>query len=442
MFRSGHVRISYNVSDSNPEHTNLELKEDEDKFFQILMEIFFLSQINDTPVLDELTNGLSSMIRENKFELWIIFAAQIFLDINTVLQEDVGRGLSDLKASGTHIASVIEEYNSTLPCSCQQIPAFKRINTFIDRWILGDTLAQYKTETFPSAPTTIIEPFLLFKRHPLICGLLQFQLHANLQYYSIKLANASGPVLCAAYLYENCRQAGYLKQTWPDMELIMDIHTREKMFIGRIPQTPAEFLKCTQLMLGMSTINFSPTVRSCSLKLTNKRKCLTPTSSVMNVFCKEWLQTGSATLTINTVEDLLNTSNIASTFNNATAPEEDQSLLQRQWTKSHKMTPLQLLDTLHLALSAERHILRFDYISLHLRCLRLLRTLRTILNYKSRQCSCHHHDQKEAKLAVLDIFEFASRSKTWALKQACEMVNEFIEREGSVERDRLEKMVS
>ena len=159
----------------------------------------------------------------------------------------------------------------------------------------------------------------------------------------------------------------------------------------------------------------------------------------MNVFCNEWLQTGSATLTINTVEDLLNTSKIASTFNNASSPEEDQSRLQRQWARSHKMTPLQLADTLHLALAAEEHILRFDYVSFHLRCLTLLRTLRTILSDKSRQCSCHHHDDKEAKLAVLHIFELASRSQTSALKQASELINEFIEREGSVERDRLEK---
>ena len=279
------------------------------------MEVFFLSQIDDSPVLDELTDGLSAMIRKNKFQLWIVYATQIFLDINKALQEDVGRGLSDLQASGTHVASVLKKYNSTLPCSCQQLPAFEKINTFIDRWILGDALGQFKSKLIKSSTLPVMEPFLLLKRHPLLCGLFQFQLYAHLQYHSINLANTSGPVLCAAYLYESCRQAGYLKQIWPDMELVMDIHTREKMFIGRIPQTPAEFLKCTQLMLGMSTVSFSPTARSCSLNLTNKRKCLTPTSSVMNVFCKEWLQTGSATLTINTVEALLNTSNIASTFN-------------------------------------------------------------------------------------------------------------------------------
>lgn len=142
----------------------------------------------------------------------------------------------------------------------------------------------------------------------------------------------------------------------------------------------------------------------------------------------------------NTVEDLLNTSNIASTFNIAIAPKQDQSLLQQQWARSHKMTPLQLIDTLRLALAAERHILRFDYVSLHLRCLTLLHRLLTVLPDKSSQCSCPRHNEQEVKFVVLDIFDLASRSETIALKQASEVVSEFIEREGSVERDRLEKM--
>ena len=157
-------------------------------------------------------------------------------------------------------------------------------------------------------------------------------------------------------------------------------------------------------MLGMSTCQSFPNRPIVQLESNKQREVFDSYFLVMNVFCKEWLQTESATLTINTVEDLLNTSNVTSTSKIAAAPEEDQSLLQRQWAKSHKMTPLQLLDTLHLALAAEEHILRFDYISLHLRCLSLLRTLRTVFPDKSRQCACHHHDEKEAKLAVVGYF--------------------------------------
>lgn len=48
-------------------------------------------------------------------------------------------------------------------------------------------------------------------------------------------------------------------------------------------------------------------------------------------------------------------------------PNKPQGLLQRQWTESHKMTLLQLLDTLRHAIAAEEHMLRFDYFSLPLR---------------------------------------------------------------------------
>ena len=244
MFRSGQVNVTYARDDSTDNTTLpvLKRKEDENDLFQTLLDVFFLSRIEDSPVLDELTAGLTMMIYKNKFQLWIVYATQILLDIDKALQEDVGRGLSDLQASGTHVASVLKNYNSTLPCSCQQLPAFKSINTFIDRWILGDALGQFKSK-FDRASSPALAPFLLLKRHPLICGLFEFQLYARLQYHSINLANTSGPVLCAAYLYESCRQAGYLKQIWPDMELIMDIHTREKMFIGRVPQTLGRILQ-------------------------------------------------------------------------------------------------------------------------------------------------------------------------------------------------------
>ena len=193
-FRRGNIYISY-PRESNRKHatfTNLKRKEDENKFFQILMEVFFLSQLDDSPVPDELTAGLSALIHENKFKLSIIYATQILLDINKALQHDVGRGLSDLQASGIHVASVLKKYNSTLPCPCQQLPVFDEINTFIDHWILEDVLGQFKSKFNKLSPSIVLEPFLLFKRHPLICGLFQFQLHAYLQYHSINLANTAG----------------------------------------------------------------------------------------------------------------------------------------------------------------------------------------------------------------------------------------------------------
>ena len=154
----------------------------------------------------------------------------------------------------------------------------------------------------------------------------------------------------------------------------MDIHTREKIFLGRVPQTVAESLKCIKLIVGVSPVNFSRNARPNHMKL-SKGSILSSNSPVTTVFCQQWTKTRDAMLTIDTVEELLKGQNYGSTSMNASSQEKDASLLHRQWAKTHKLTPLQLLDTLHRAIAAEEHMLRFDYISLHFRCLRLLRTL-------------------------------------------------------------------
>ena len=217
----------------------------------------------------------------------------------------------------------------------------------------------------------------------------------------------------------------------------MDIHTRERMFLGRVSQTPLEFSKCILLMLGVSPVNFASDSRLNRIKLSSKTKRLDSSSPVMNMFRKQWEKTGDATLTISTVEDLLNDPKFASTNNTTTAQKKNRSLLQRQWTRSHKLTPLQLLDTLHHAIAAEEHVIRFDYISLHLRCLRILRTLRTVYDDMLRERFGRNYIGKETQLAimVLYIFLMAAESESSILEQASVVLHESIEREGSVECD-------
>ena len=247
-----------------------------------------------------------------------------------------------------------------------------------------------------------------------------------------------------AHLYEGCRQAGYLKQIWPDLELVMDILTREQIFVGRVPQTPKESSKCLQLMLGVSPVNFARNSRLNRIKVSNKNgKKFSLNSPVMEMFGMQWMKSGDPTLTVSNVEDLLNDRRFASTFNNiTTAQKRDQSLLQRQWAKSHKMTPLQLLDTLHHAIAAEEHIIRFDYISLHLRCRRILCTLQTVHEDTLRRYIGRNGIEKNTHLAfvVLYIFLESAESDRSILKRASETLHKFIEREGSVECDRLKEI--
>lgn len=276
-----------------------------------------------------------------------------------------------------------------------------------------------------------------------------------LQEAGITLATAWGTILYVAHLYEGCRQGGYLEKIWPDMELIMDIHTRERIFSGRVPQTPEESLKCMILMLGASPVNFARANRGDYLKPSKKGpKGLGSNSPVSEVFRTQYFETGDATLTFDTVEGLLNEKKLVSTSPVDTNETSEQSLLRRQWAKSHKMTPLQLLDTLRHAIAVEEHMLRFDYFSLHLRCLRLLHTLRELLDQKLQQYFGPNYIENETQLPFLVsyIFEVAAGSgkigkvlkvkdgsESLMMKRASEVVHEFIGREGAVECGKLEK---
>lgn len=153
------------------------IQADQNALLEILTELFFLTRIDDAHVTDELTNGLDSIISAGTFPLWMSFAAQISIDIHNALGECVERGFSELQAFGTHITSVLKGYyDSGTAGIIQELSDFKSLSKIIDLWIPGDALDRFKGK-FRNPPVPVIrKPFSLFRRHPLFCGLLQFQL--------------------------------------------------------------------------------------------------------------------------------------------------------------------------------------------------------------------------------------------------------------------------
>jgi hypothetical protein len=470
VIHDGHTPVIkpgyFGVYDPNADRSKLtdrqRMLEDKIILLESLPEFFVFAQVNDNLVVpDELTLGLHSVFAQKTVPLWVCYSAQIFLDINHVLRADVVRGLSELQSSGTHAASTLKKYFATSKISFENWPpqneeGIKYIDIFIDRWIVHDALNLPKLKRQSTGDD--LKPYLLFSRHPLLCGLFQFKLYSLLQESAILLADAWGSILYVAHLYEACRHGGYLRQSWPDMELIMDIHTRDRMFAGRSPQTAQESLKCMSLMLGISPIMFSPTARRPSRFKSSKKgpKGLTSNSPMMDVLRGRYVRNEDGTkLTLNAVEGLLRDREITSTSVSVTAASTAQSSLQRQWAKSHKLTVLQFLGTLRHAISVEEHMLRFDYLSLHFRCLRLLRALRTDLDDKLRQYFGPRYIEDDTHLALIigHVFQVASESEksgesikskdqveNLMLKQAGSTVDQFIKLQGEVECNKLEKL--
>jgi hypothetical protein len=462
VLKLGHLGIYDPHADRSKLTVRQLMQEDRIILMEALPEFFAVSKIKSClPVPDELTNGLLSMFAAKTIPLWVTYASQIFLGIHHTLRTDVVRGLSELRASGIRANESLKKYfDADKRCtsdgwSSSNEETVKEISRLIDQWIIGDAFAQVKTILLRSSST--VEPYSLFRRHPLLCGLLQFRMYTLLQEAGITLANAWGSILYVAHLYNACRQGAYLKDIWPDLELVMDIHTRERMFSGRIPTTPEEYLKSLALMLGASPQSFARSSRVSQLKFSKKGpKRMIPNSWVADVFHNQYFETGNATLTLDTIQRLLHDQKIVASTSLIAWESKDQSLLQLQWAKSHKMTPLQLLDTLRRAIIIEEPMLRLDYFSLHLRCLELLRSLRTVLDDKLRQYFGNNYIENETQLPFIVgyIFQVASGSsrafeateirngvESLILRRTGEFLKEYIEREGRVECDKLKKHV-
>jgi hypothetical protein len=130
---------------------------------------------------------------------------------------------------------------------------------------------------------------------------------------------------------------------------------------------------------------------------------------------------------------------------------ERQSLLQSQWSKSHKMTPLQLLEALRHALETEEPAMRFDYFSMHIRCFEILRQLRHDADFGDK----YIENDAQLPTVVSWIFRVAAANATNAqlsrtlrgldvgsamMTKAAGVLKKVIDREGRMESEKLGKI--
>lgn len=338
---------------------------------------------------DELTKGLKEMCTTKKASTWLLFATQVFLDINHLLRLQVNRGLQELRVSGEEAKrSLKNALNFTAGTKLDNWAGSNNrmiSNTIfqIDEYIIGDVISKSKRRLLGSRQYDLggePEPFHLFKRHPLLCGMMSFALTLTVREIGTTIVEAWGSILYTAYLYQALRQESALDALWPDMETFISIHTPEKLFVGGYPTTLEESVKKYYLMMGAAPRAFA---RDHSRR--NKRGRMSIASGkgpriwnvdspILAIFKKRFVEmTGSAEWTVHSIERLLN---------EASQSKPQQKAARRRWEKTQQLTMLQLLDALQVGLAVEAKGLHFNYLDMHFKCIELLHTLRNELHEK------------------------------------------------------------
>ncbi|ORZ34818.1 hypothetical protein BCR44DRAFT_1461660 [Catenaria anguillulae PL171] len=435
-YRKGHLGTYDPLVDRSSLSMRDRMQEDRLILMELMPEFVLFERIdNAPPVCDTLSEEFNKFARTKAETPIMVFATQVFLDIHEIMRENIGRGLQDLQATGVSILSSIDLYNqhkhraSSVNWPATNEFAIQRLREDIDFWVMHDPYVGVKQKIYrdhmrygagPDAmrvwqeATNNIQEFALLKQHPWMCGLLQFRYLLAAHDAGQTLADNWGTILYTGHLYEAGKIGGWIKYdqdaatghrigNWADMEFVMAAHKKEKMFRGRIPDTPLESLNSLQLMMGASGVDLVGLLRGngrnkkgggkgkSRMKTGNAGPVgLSDATPVCSVFRERFLYKERPEVSMASVEALI-TSMVEEQMLAADAPKtrtspasasdeyvddtEPLSYLQQKWHKSHSLTPLQVLSALRAVLAREHDRLRFNYMRMHIRCTQALRDL-------------------------------------------------------------------
>ncbi|KAI8904491.1 hypothetical protein DFJ77DRAFT_480405 [Powellomyces hirtus] len=384
----------------------------------------------DDILKDEFTKEFGIFAATKRISLPLVFATQVFVDIHNILRERAASGLAVLRLAGSQMIESLKkraEENPKVPL--ENWPAHNEQATvgfhqWIQGWIIEDLLhLPRKTLANNLKLKESLVPFALMRRHPWLCGMMQFKLQLYGQEIGMAMADAWGTITYTGHLYEACNYSNVLQgKLWGDMEYVMQIHGKERMFKGRVPTTPLESLKSISYMMGTSPQQFAMTERAVKKRQNRNRlqgtsqgpSGLSASSPVSLIFRKRVCDGEDTPFTIEAVDHLLQKS-IKTDF---------PAKLRRNWTSTHVMTPLQLLATLRAGLYAERDMIRFDYIRMHTRCLSILRDLHKAVDPIFTKCFGSEYFENEAQLAWLPNWVFLLASESDLLRQRMKIRND------------------
>lgn len=280
------------VYDRNADRSKLSLREITAQDRVLLIELFsefcILEYCKASDQFeDEFTKGIRKLydIKNNSITIWQVFAAQVFLDTNSILGPEVTRPFEELQRAAKQVDTNLDRFFT----SRQGVPPFElwpRSQNDMLRYFQKEVVQVMLTDTMTEMKNTcrshlerrtaagrqlhddivIGPPFNLRKQHPLLCGTELLALRLVSQDMGIIIGSCWGSILYATHAYNAFRQTGALDVDWPRMESIISYFSPEKLFAGFRPQTLEECFKSYNLLMGTSLSNFAPSARRTKTK--------------------------------------------------------------------------------------------------------------------------------------------------------------------------------
>ncbi|KAI1207163.1 uncharacterized protein F4807DRAFT_435922 [Annulohypoxylon truncatum] len=427
----------------------------------LLMTIFtelmaVVRGIENYPVEDEFLRGIRELANTKQVSFYIVFAAQVFLDIHYTLREHAGKCFETLEKNLKSFDREIEEYfsfhiNLKIDNWPARNDAMLREYQRKIRWILQDPGHQVKIKAYRQTgqtPPVSMEANRLLKMSPVLSGLMLYHFRSEIWDVGIALANAWGSITYSLHLYNALRSEKLLSRTWKDMDLVRTLLGDSSFFVGDAPGNLDQYMKKFCLQMGTTVAAFTKNRRGkVVLESRAGPRGIKDGAPVSLMFMDRYLRgTGQVDWK---PEDIARIIDLG--MWETEGSEEDGTLILGQiddpeklkqkaktrrgkGSENAKLSPEQLIRALTFALQGETLELSVSYISMHRECWSLLRAVRKHCDPLLRELYTAAYMERETELCFVVGWIFLEPVKdrsTTLLLEARDAVDQFVRKEGT-----------
>ncbi|KAK4547108.1 hypothetical protein LTR36_001329 [Oleoguttula mirabilis] len=457
--------IDYRQSagDTAGERARKAFEDDFDVFGNMFLDLIQLRAQNRVPnTLDAWTRGICELLpvgdgikarrtspsAASDVPAWLVWASTVFFDIKHVLGPSDGRGFQELRETGKLTTRML---NARIKWSNGMFdPAWNEhhdtillaLGDFVATYVEGD-MAGMVARLGQSSLREPNAPHYLFKRHPLWCGILTFQLNLSLWTAGIELTNIWRSFFSASQLYNMAVHEAKRGQKfeWPDLEYLIALHGEQYLFFGGRPTKPTEYMKRFILAMGVSKEH----VASGMAKGTGLLRPDAITSNMLQSRYHAVRLTPPPTVAEPTTSQILL----------AFSKQHPQRDLDNPSRPVHGLVPM--LAAARQGVSADIPHLYFDYFSMHMRGWELLKSLQRELHPElaligelegDDHISGDEDSLRGITFCVLQTMNFCARGGSpenplmAMVPRTVAVIRQFAREQGSVENDEVKRRVT
>ncbi|KAF5554903.1 hypothetical protein FNAPI_6295 [Fusarium napiforme] len=332
-------------------------------------------QVPDYPFSDEFLRGVKEFKETKQVPFSVIFAAQVNLDIHTVIGSYAESSVETLLKRITTMNEELKahiEFQKDIKSphwSSRDRKWLKDTQEGFD-WFLDDPLLRVKKMAVDKSSNrqeglnhlARVEKYRILKRSPILAGLALYYHSAEMHEAGLRVTNAWGSIILPAHLENAISEEGLTKTWWLDMETLFG---DEAFYIGGKPHTRSAYVKRFMLQVGFSASTLSKNRRKGNkIGLENFSRAgprFLKTRALIHKSLQDRYHRNANRMnwTMETISEVLSR---GKSKDKGKGKEKDTSLTADDKTR---VTPADVLSSLGNAMSAELEELAFSYLSLH-----------------------------------------------------------------------------